>query len=202
MYRHQAFRVHDDARAYDLVTQVGLVHLVVDDGDTLRSSPLPVLADRAKGMLLFHVARANPISQVAPGSSALVLATGPHAYVSPRDYPPDYGTKVVPTWDYLSVEFAGRVQVVHDPEELLGLVTSLTEHHEQSLTAPWSVTEADPSYLTALLGAITGIVVEVAQIDLTMKLSQNRAPQVRHHLATSLEERGETALAQHMAAWR
>ena len=202
MYRHQAFRVHDDARAYDLLAQVGLVHLVVDDGGTLRSSPLPVLADRATGTLVFHVARANPISQVAPGSSALVLATGPHAYVSPRDYPNDYGTKVVPTWDYLSVEFAGQVEVVTDPEELLALVSSLTDHHEQSMASPWSVGEADPGHLTALLGAITGIVVDVAMIDLTVKLSQNRPDAVRHHIATSLEQRGEAAVAEHMAAWR
>src|SRR3954468_24195060 len=75
----------------------------------LVATHLPLVLDRAAGpmgTLVGHVARANPQSRCIAGEApeALVIFTGPDAYVSPEWYATKQETgRVVPTWNYIAV---------------------------------------------------------------------------------------------------
>ena len=84
MYIPTHFRADDQAALYDLIERHSFGTLVsVLDGVPF-ASHLPILLDRDRGVLLGHVARANPHWHALDGSAeALVIFQGPHAYVSP-----------------------------------------------------------------------------------------------------------------------
>ena len=75
---------------------------------------------------------------ITDGMPALVIVTGPEAYISPSWYASkaEHG-RVVPTWNYLAVHLTGAVFVRRDPAWLLALVTDLTNRHEHDRIEPW-----------------------------------------------------------------
>ncbi len=106
-------------------------HFRVDDPETLRAfmrahafatlvtvvdgapfaTHVPFLVDDAKGgeeaaglVLRAHVARANPQWRTLEEQDALVIFSGPHAYVSPAWYG---AAESVPTWNYTAVHAYG-----------------------------------------------------------------------------------------------
>lgn len=126
------------------------------------------------GTLRAHVARANPLWQLA-GSDVMVLFQGPHGYISPSLYQekPVSG-KVVPTWNYAVVHGHGVLRAVDDPVWLLALLERLTGHHEAPRAQPWAVADAPADYLDKMLRAIVGIEIVLTGLDGKWKISQNR----------------------------
>ena len=100
----------------------------------LFASHLPWLVDRTRGelgTLRAHLARANPHHRLARasggGGEALVIFTGPDAYITPTWYAAkaEHG-RVVPTWNYVAVHVYGTFRFIEDPAILRDLVESLT----------------------------------------------------------------------------
>ena len=115
---------------------------------------------------------------IRDGDRALVIVSGPEAYVSPSWYPSkaEHG-KVVPTWNYVAVHLAGTVSVHRDPAWLLEAVTDLTNQHEQQRSEPWHVSDAPPEFIDSQLKAIIGIEILVDRVEAKVKASQNRPEQ-------------------------
>src|SRR5262245_11385185 len=116
-------------------------------GEGLEASPLPMLIDPEPGpfgTLYGHLARANPQwKRAAASTEALVTFLGPNAYVTPSWYETKRETgKVVPTWNYIAVHAYGIPRWIQDRDELLGIVTRLTDTHEKDRADPWAVTDA------------------------------------------------------------
>jgi transcriptional regulator len=129
------------------------------------------------GIVIAHMAKANrQWRDLVPGAPALVIVTGPDAYVSPSWYAAkaEHG-RVVPTWNYSAVHLTGTVEVHHEPEWLLAAVTHLTDTHEGSRADRWRVTDAPEAYVSGQLRGIVGIEVAVAKVEGKAKLSQNRS---------------------------
>jgi len=169
------FNTMEDDEARRLVTAVGSAQLVTvaDDGYPA-ATLLPVLWDDDR--LLFHMARANPHWRSIPADApALAVVTGPEAYVSPAWYPSkaEHG-RVVPTWNYSAVQFAGRVRVTEDADWLREAVTRLTRVHEQHRSDPWGVDDAPDRYVEKQLRAIVGIEFAIERVEAKAKLSQNK----------------------------
>lgn len=133
----------------------------------------PATPDAPFGVLRAHVARANPLWRHA--GEALVVFQGPSAYVSPSLYEekPVSG-KVVPTWNYAAVHAHGELRAVEDAAWLLALLERLTDRHEASRAAPWSVHDAPREWLGKIMQAIVGIEIPVSRMQGTWKMSQNR----------------------------
>lgn len=128
------------------------------------------------GTLRAHVARANPLWRQA-GADVLVVFQGPSAYVSPSLYAEKpLSGKVVPTYNYAVVHAHGALAAIEEPAWILALLERLTTRHEAARAAPWSVDQAPPAYIAALLQAIVGIEIPLARLEGKWKLSQNRAP--------------------------
>jgi transcriptional regulator len=144
------------------------------------------------GILRAHVARANPLWRAARGDvDALVVFQGPQAYVSPSLYPGKAAHgKVVPTWNYVSVQARGRLRAVEDAAWLHAFVSRLTERHEAARAAPWAVTDAPADYIETMLGAIVGIEIVLSALTGKWKVSQNRSAADRDGVARGLRADG------------
>lgn len=129
-----------------------------------------------RGRLVGHVARANRQWQRLDGGvAAMALFQGGDYYVTPSWYPgkAEHG-RVVPTWNYEAVVAWGRLTVLEAPEQILPIVTALTERHEGRRAAPWSVEDAPPEFIRAQLRGIVGLELAVERLEGKRKLSQNR----------------------------
>jgi transcriptional regulator len=190
MYIPPAFREDDLAALHAMVRQARLANLVTATAEGLLATPLPlflVAEEGERGTLYGHVARANPQWKLPPAGDAMALFTGPEAYVSPSWYPSkqEHG-KVVPTWNYVAVQAHGPVEFFEDAERLLGVVTRLTELHEQGRAAPWAVTDAPDAFIRAQLKGIVGLRLPVARWEGKRKMSQNRSAADRAGVAAGL----------------
>ena len=89
--------------------------------------------------LVAHMAKANPHWRaITDGMQALVIVTGPEAYISPSWYASkaEHG-RVVPTWNYLAVHLTGTVSVPSRPRPGFSTaVTDLTNRHEHDRVEP------------------------------------------------------------------
>jgi transcriptional regulator len=153
--------------------------LVTMGADGLEATTLPMLFEPVgpQGRLIGHLARANPQWRSADaGQEALVIFRAADAYVTPSYYPSkaDDG-RVVPTWNYVSVQAWGPLVVHDDPRWVEGLVRRLTDYHESFRQHPWSVDDAPAEFVEKNLRAIVGIEIPISRLQAKSKLSQNRS---------------------------
>lgn len=156
---------------------VGVGHLITHGSNGIKSSFVPFLFESSLDGLrmIAHFARANSHHRhIAPDDPFLLVVQGPDAYVSPSLYPSKliHG-EIVPTWTYGLVHVRGTIRVVDDPVEKLRIVTRLTEHHESSRVAPWSVDDAPSEFVEKLLRAIVGLEMVVTEVSGKAKLIQD-----------------------------
>ncbi len=201
MYLPSAFAETDPVEVARIVDGHPLAQLVVVGTDGLTATPVPMLrvVDPVSGATSFrgHLARSNPALVAGP---ALVLFCGVDAYVSPSAYPSkvEHG-RVVPTWNYETVQVRGELALHPEPAWVLGIISALTNAHESERNAPWSVDDAPSDYIDGLLRAIVGIEVTPTSIVAKRKLSQNQpaanADGVRTMLAAGTPREQAAALA-------
>lgn len=204
MYVPPVNRVDDEAavRAMVAAAASGWLVTAAEDG-TPAATLLPILWDG--DTVVAHMAKANPHWRgIRPGMPALVICTGPDAYVSPSWYAAkaEHG-RVVPTWNYSSVHLTGTVRVHEDPEWLRTAVTDLTDAHEGGRAEPWAVTDAPPDFVDGQLRGIVGIEVTVTGVEGKAKLSQNRSAADRAGVIEGMraeESPRARAVAEQMAA--
>jgi transcriptional regulator len=147
----------------------------------LLATHLPLVLDRdaaAPGTLLGHLARANPhYRQIASGATeAMVIFTGPNAYITPEWYPAkqEHG-RVVPTWNYVAVHAYGTVCLRDDPAFLRQHLEALTSRHEADRAKPWQVSDAPEEFIAQQMKAIVGFELKIARLEGKWKMSQNRS---------------------------
>ena len=196
MYVPPSFRETDLAVMQDFIMAHPFGALITSSASTgLFATHMPWLLDRSRGahgVLQGHMARANPhhgLSDGGPSSGgppsgapfddrpeALVLFTGPDAYVTPSWYPTKtlHG-KVVPTWNYVAVHVYGRLRIIDDRDFLMRHLDVLTGRHEGDRAHPWAMHDAPQEYLDQMVKAIVGVELEVTRLEGKWKLSQNRS---------------------------
>ena len=105
-----------------------------------------------------------------------MIFQGADAYISPSWYAAkaEHG-KVVPTWNYISVQAHGRAEVFDDAERLLHLVSSLSALHEADRPQPWAVSDAPREYIDSMLRAIVSFALPIERLEGKWKLGQNRS---------------------------
>jgi transcriptional regulator len=127
----------------------------------------------------------------APGPSVAVFQ-GAQAYISPSWYPTKRAHgKVVPTWNYAVVHAHGVPRAIESRDELLTIVTRLTQTHEADSAVPWAVTDAPADYIDQMLKAIVGIEIPIERWAGKWKASQNRSAPDRLGTVAGLQQRGD-----------
>lgn len=190
MYIPPHFRDEDTSSLHAVIRESRLGNLITATSSGLMATPLPWLLDSSRGplgVLLGHVAKANPQWPAPPSGEALVIFMGPDAYVSPSFYPSKAETgKAVPTWNYVTVHAYGTVEFFEDSGRLLEAVSRLTNRHEARRPEPWKVGDAPDAYIQSQLKGIVGVEVTITRLEGKRKLSQNRSASDREGTAAAL----------------
>ena len=185
----------------------GFATITAWDGRNPVASPLPFqlsYSDDGAPIAAFHVARQNPLANLADGKSRwLIAVTGAHAYVSADWY---VSADQVPTWLYQAVHLTGSVRMLSG-DELARHLDELSANFEAFLApkSPWTVSKMTPGRLDALKKGIVGLVMSVEQIEASFKLNQHKSDIDHVAVATALArqpEAGARAVANEMRALR
>ncbi len=207
MYIPPAFREERIEVLHKLIRQHPLGLLTTAGASGLLATPVPFLvhADEGKsGTLRAHVARANPHWRDLQGvAECLVVFLGPQGYVTPSWYPSKRETqKVVPTWNYVTVQAWGKPRLVEDAAWLRRQLDDLTHAQERARLQPWAVGDAPDDYIAAQMKAIVGIEIPIDRIEGKWKLSQNRPETDRAGVIAGLgspdDPNGNAAMAELM----
>lgn len=193
---HRKFVVEDPAALLAELCAVVPATLVTHGPDGFRASILPMLFDPGDGpfgTLRGHLARGNPqwreieaslaggggSSGESTGSSAgaaLAIFDGPDAYVSPAWYEEKRLTgKVVPTWNYVTIQAHGTLTTRHETDWLIPHVDRLVARHEAGRPDPWALSDAPDDYVRTQARAIVGLELQITRLVAKAKLSQNRS---------------------------
>ncbi len=192
MYLPPHFRQDDLEAQLDLIRAHPLGLLISAGPEGPLATPVPFALDAAAGpfgTLRCHLARANPHWRaLAEDGTALVVFTAADAYVSPGWYASkrEHG-KVVPTWNYATVQARGQARVHEDPAWLGPHVAALTDMMETGRPEPWAVTDAPEPFVAAQLRGIVGVEIEIASLAGKLKASQNRPEADRAGVRAGLE---------------
>jgi transcriptional regulator len=187
MYTPPPFK-SDRAASLAFAQTRGFGNVCAWDGSRPIASSLPFYLDYADDgtpLAAFHVARHNPLVQLADGTSSWLLAVnGADAYVSPDWYvSPDQ----VPTWLYEAVHLTGTVRKLSD-DELAVQVDTLSAKYEDWLLPkkPWTSSKMTAGRLDALKKAIVGLVMTVEEVEGSFKLNQHKSEADYSAVATAL----------------
>ena len=189
IYTPRAFSVPDEAAVARLIELHPFATLITPGETEPQVSHLPLqyqaLPDN-KGVLLGHMARANPHWQHFVGRNSVAVFHGPHTYVSPSWYADP--AHAVPTWNYAVAHVHGAAELMADPAETRALLDDLVNRYEGGRAKPWHL-QLEGRELAAMLEAIVGFRLTIERIDTKFKLSQNRSADDRERVITAL--RGE-----------
>src|ERR1700710_3272501 len=165
------------------------------DGQKPVASSLPFLlgfTDDGTPQAGFHVARHNPLTKFADGTSSWLMAVnGADAYISPDWYvSPDQ----VPTWLYQSVHLTGTVRALSD-SELGPHLDALSAKFENWLLPkpPWTSSKMTAGRLDAMKKAIVGLAMQVEEIEGTFKLNQHKSDADHAAIASAMMRQNDDA---------
>ena len=182
MYIPSSFAEHDLPTLLAFLEAHPFAALVTASGPPgLFATHLPLVLDRTAGpmgTLFGHFARANPhFGHIAGGpTEALVIFTGPDAYISPEWYRTKQETgRVVPTWNYVAVHAYGALRLRDDPQFLRQHLEALVSRHESDRVRPWHVSDAPADFIAQQMKAIVGIELAIERLEGKWKMSQNRS---------------------------
>jgi transcriptional regulator len=159
----------------------------------LQASHLPVTVheEGAQMVIDMHMARPNRQWQAFDGTEALLIFTGPHAYISPRWYEEK---ERVPTWNYTAVHLYGVPELVDDRGAKHAGMRALVSAMDPQWLPQFDALSRD--YIDRMLGGIVNFRIPVTRIETRWKLSQNRGRHEMELIAEELRKQGETALAE------
>ncbi len=181
----------------DMIDSIGFAILIGCMDGTPLATHLPFLLDRSRGkigVLISHIARANPHWQGFDGKSGVLVAfSGPHGYISPRWY---QSSDQVPTWNYVDVHCTGVAALIDDSLAHLG---ALADHMEQGADDPWTLEQMPEGKAAAMAGAVQAFEIPIDAIAGKIKLSQNRTDADRAGVIAALKA-SEAAADQELAA--
>lgn len=176
MHPARIFHVEDRTRLLAFFAEHSFVTLCASVGGRpfVAQTPVVVRDLGDDGLFLdFHVSRMNTVAgAVVTGFSAIALATGPQAYVSPDWYGTD---DQVPSWNYVSVEAEGFVTPLSEAETIVLLDDLSVQEETRLLPKPvWTRDKMTPARFEALLRGIVGARLHVERLEGTFKLGQNK----------------------------
>ena len=195
MYVPEPFAAPGPEAAMALIREYpfGLLIATLDGRPEAAHLPFHLATDEGpRGTLYCHVARANPIGRAAAASDrVLCVFSGPHAYVSPDWYATE---NLVPTWNYAAVHVYGAARLLDD-RAVARLLERLSVQEEAAIPgkAPWTPATMAEGFYPKMRRAVTGLAIEIAEVQGKWKMSQNRDPADVRGAAAALRALGDEA---------
>ncbi len=189
MYVPPAFTM-TELEALEVVRNVGAGYFVTAYEGKIQSTFLPFIVQSSPaGVRIWaHFAKANSHwKAVSDAPDCLLIVHLADAYVSPSLYPSkQVDGKVVPTWNYVTVEVRGTLQMLTGTDEE-ALLSTLTDLHERNSAKPWAISDAPGEFVDAQRKAIVSVELVVSEISGKAKASQNRLPEDAAAVKASFE---------------
>ena len=178
MYCPAHFQENRLTELISLIEQFPLASMICNSPSGLVADHIPLLYEGepgTSGKLIGHVAKSNPLWQLSADQELLVIFQGPSSYISPNWYATkSEAGKVVPTWNYAVVHAYCTLEAIHDSQQVLQIISELTDQHEASQQHPWRVADAPSEFTDRLVGNIVGIKLKINRIQGKWKVSQNQ----------------------------
>jgi transcriptional regulator len=176
MYAPGAYAAADPAA---IVRQYPFAHLITAASEETYATPTPIFfeTDDTVSTLVGHLARINPQAQaLQTGQRVLAIFSGPHTYISAGWYKT---LQTVPTWDYVSAQVRGRLEVIDDDEGQIKVLRRVAGVLERDSVQPWTLEQAPPGRVQQLLPRIRSFRITVERIEGVTKLNQTHPPSDR-----------------------
>lgn len=183
MYIPPHFRQHDREAAIAFMKQYPFALIISNGPEAPLATHLPfhVSEEGDDLVLTAHFAKGNP--QWKGMADALVVFSGPHAYISPSLYEKNEN---VPTWNYIAVHAYGKVELVTVEAEGFAILEEMMQQSEPEYLAQWSTLTDD--YRMRLFKGIVPFRMHVTKLEAKDKLSQNKTATERTTIIHSLSE--------------
>jgi transcriptional regulator len=169
--------------AIDLIAEYPLAWVLPAGGDARLPSLLPLLVETdAAGRpvaLIGHMARRNPLfAALSESDRALILFTGPQAYVSPAlvDDP-----RWAPTWNYAQLRIEARI--AFQPEGGGEAIRQLVEAMEARVPSGWETAMMGDRY-APMERAIIAFRADISRLEGRFKLGQDESPERLREILT------------------
>jgi transcriptional regulator len=190
MYIHPINREEDLAAAEAHIREHGFGTLYSTVAGRPWATHLPMLVEpsavgKNPWLLSGHMARANAQWRDLPdGAPVLATFLGPHAYISSSWY----NHPNVSTWNYVSVHVAGRYRKLEGPAVLAHL-RLLTDTYERASSQPAWFDNLPDDVLRVDLRGLVAFCIDVDEVSMAVKLSQNRDAANLRQMIAALESR-------------
>ena len=201
MYLPEHFIETDINEIKRIINDFPLATLITKSAKGLEANHLPFLVDfknNAPKSLLGHIAIGNPIYQNnKDNEEVLVMYKAEDSYISPNWYPTKkVNHKVVPTWNYQSLHFYGKIKFLKDIKSLLKIVGRLTKIYEMQAeeSDPWTIKQAPKDFMKEKLSNIIGVQIDITKILAKSKLNQNRDAIDFNSVKTKMLEKNKKSL--------
>ena len=185
MHPNPVYRSDDREKAMDLVRSRGFGVLTAVGKDGVMASHIPYVVDEDR--VDAHLVRSNPIARALRLGpiEALLIVSGPDGYISPDWY---WIEDQVPTWNYVAVHLRGTISLRAETE-LRGHLEQLSAVNEQQLRPkkPWTMDKNSDETLEKLFRQIVPVRFEIASVEATWKLNQNKPEAARRSAAQGVE---------------
>lgn len=158
------------------------------------ATQIPVLVEEKDGELFVtgHIMRNTDHHKAfMENSNALLVFTGPNAYVSATWYSnPQSGS----TWNYMSIHINGQIRFLSE-RELVELMKKFTLKFENGNTESATIFDNLPdSYTEKMIREIVGFEIRAEKMDNVFKLSQNRDKESFQNIVSKLREQGSNGI--------
>ncbi|RXZ50771.1 FMN-binding negative transcriptional regulator [Agromyces fucosus] len=165
------------------------------DASVLVASHYPVLLDEtADGIaLLTHVGRPDETVHELGRHEVMVIAQGPHGYISPGWYD---AKPAVPTWNFVSAHMYGTPELLSGSENLR-VLEALVDHFEDEMPEPRRMrgTAANAEYADRIAAGTVGLRIPITRFVAKNKMSQNKPAETVERIIGELEGGGPYASA-------
>ena len=189
MHPNPIFRKTAEGHNFALAREVGFGSLAVSADPVPLLAHVPFTVSQDEGHLDLHLVRSNPIARAFEGETPARLSVmGPHGYISP-DW---YGIEdQVPTWNYIAVQFTGRLEAL-DHSELPAILDDLSDTFEARLAPKpsWEREKMSSEAWDKMIRQILPFRFWIEDVQSTWKLGQNKDDAARLGAANSLETSG------------
>ena len=180
MYTPKNMALTDVDVQRDFVGKFGFAMLA---GEDLQVTHVPlqwVTETDGLGVLIGHMARANPHWKSLQGQRCVAVFQGPHSYISPAWYA---AGPAVPTWNYAAVHAYGRFVLV-DETQTTDILDQLMAQYEPG----WQnrLSDSDMAYQHKLRKAIVAFRIELDEVQGKEKLGQHRSAADQQGVVTGL----------------
>ncbi|SFR36014.1 FMN-binding negative transcriptional regulator [Litoreibacter janthinus] len=178
MHPNPAFRQIPDSQNIGFARERGFGTLAINGEDGPLTAHIPFLLSKSGKQAELHLVRSNPIARACSSKQrAVITIVGPDSYISP-DW---YGVEdQVPTWNYVAVRISGILSPLPQ-DNLHPLLDRLSAHFEAQLLPkpPWTSAKMSEGVMERMMRQIRPFHFDVARIDGTWKLGQNKPDNAR-----------------------